>query len=56
MIPMPLLMWFATLTGQPVVVIIAPGEPHRYEIQTPKPEIKKSEVEVSGCRTVVCRA
>lgn len=56
MIPMPILLLLSNFLGQPVMVIITPGELPQYQIQVPAKPINKSEVESSGCPYVVCKA
>lgn len=54
LIPIPILMWYATLTGQPVMVMIVPGEAPVYSVPAPA---KTSEAEASGnCFRPICEA
>ena len=50
LIPLPLLIWYATLTGQPIIVYIAPGEAPVYSQPS-----KTSEV-VGNCYQLVSKA
>jgi|688.fasta_scaffold13863_15 hypothetical protein len=54
LIPLPLLVWFATITNQPIVVYIAPGESPVY-IQ-PAQEVKPPQTAeyVGNCYQLVC--
>lgn len=50
-------MWYATMTGQPVVVVIMPGEAPQYQIKhsNTAPFIKSDSNEVPGCKTTICK-
>lgn len=37
LIPLPLLMWLASMTGSPVIVVIPPNQPPQYHI-APAPD------------------
>lgn len=50
LIPLPLLMLFSTLTGQPVVVVIVPHELPAISIPD-----KRTEAEPAGCIYEVCK-
>lgn len=50
LIPIPLLIWFATLTGQPIVVYIAPGEAPTYSQPAETSEA------TGNCFQLVCKA
>ena len=50
MIPMPLLMLWVNLTGQPLVIYIAPQETPVYSVPAP------AQQEAAGCRYTVCKA
>lgn len=50
LIPLPLLMWYSLITGQPIVIYIAPGEAPVYSQPA-----KTSEV-VGNCYQLVCKA
>jgi len=54
LIPLPLLMWFSTLTGQPVMIYIAPNETPVYI--KPTQEIKQPQTaEFTGnCYKLIC--
>jgi hypothetical protein len=54
LIPLPLLVWFATITNQPIVVYIAPGESPVY--MQPAQEIKPPQTAeyVGNCYQLVC--
>lgn len=52
LIPLPLLMFWATLTGQPVTVIIVPNA--LPVISQPAPQAAADEP--AGCRRIVCAA
>jgi len=50
LIPLPFLVWFATLTGQPIVVYIAPGEAPVYSQPAKTFEV------TGNCHQLVCKA
>lgn len=52
LIPLPLLMFWATMTGQPVIVVITPNA--LPVISQPKPQAAVDEP--VGCRRIVCAA
>lgn len=58
MIPLPFLMWFATATGQPVVVFIAPGAAPVYSQPAAKLQSnsQSNDTVSSGCRYLICKA
>ncbi len=58
-IHLPLLMWYSLITGQPIVIYIAPGEAPVYSQPSTAPATTPamtSEVDYGGCRWVVCKA
>ncbi len=52
LIPLPLLMWFATLTGQPVTVIIVPNQLPEISVPAKKVEVDS----VGACYSLICKA
>jgi len=50
LIPLPLLIWYAAFTGQPIIVYIAPGEVPVYS------QPAKTSEATGNCYQLVCKA